>query len=521
MPAHIRRWSLMFLLLCSTSALGTNEQVPNAGWVATGSLNAGRTGHTATLLPSGKVLVAGGRGNSRILNSAELYDPATGMWTATGELGAARDGHTATLLANGQVLVVGGDAGQASSQSLGLLGTSELYDAASGTWRRTGSLNTPRVASTATLLLSGQVLIAGGVDNADNVLASAELYDPATGTWSYTGNLVDARFAHAATSLLDGRVLIVAGSDDDFSQTMISSAEVYDPVLGVWSAADNVGTPRQDVTATLLANGRVLVAGGYASLPTAGGYRAPTVYALAFLFDPVTRWASTGKMNVARQGHTATLLSGGELLVTGGYDWNSRLDLSSAELYEPSTGTWQITSSMDTTRVSHTATLLGDGRVLVAGGVVVGPTYANTPLASAELYQAGDTSPVAIGAGFTGAWYDPAQSGHGLFIEVLSDNRFYASWFAFNPAGTEQSWFTGVGTYSGNTATIASVVMPTGGRWIPNFDPSQIAPNSWGTLTFTFTDCNHGRVDFNSIAGYGTGSMDLTRLTQPAGLACP
>jgi len=129
--------------------------------------------------------------------------------------------------------------------------------------------------------------------------------------------------------------------------------------------------------------------------------------------------------------------------------------------------------------------------------------------------------PFAISPGITGAWYDPAQSGHGLFIEVLPENRFYVAWFAFNPAGTEQAWFSGVGTYSGNTATIMSIEQPTGGRWIPNFDATQIVRNAWGTLTFTFTDCTRGKVDFNSIAGYGTGSMDLTRLTQPAGLSCP
>jgi len=128
--------------------------------------------------------------------------------------------------------------------------------------------------------------------------------------------------------------------------------------------------------------------------------------------------------------------------------------------------------------------------------------------------------PFLIGPGVTGAWYDPAQSGHGLFVEVLSDSRFHATWFAFNPAGTTQSWFTGVGTYSGNTATIGSVEQPSGGRWIPNFDPGRIVRNSWGTLTFTFTDCNHGRVDFNSVSGYGAGGMDLRRLTQPMGLSC-
>ena len=131
------------------------------------------------------------------------------------------------------------------------------------------------------------------------------------------------------------------------------------------------------------------------------------------------------------------------------------------------------------------------------------------------------TPAFAIGPGITGAWFNPAQSGHGLFIEVLPDNRFYASWFAFNPMGTEQAWFAGVGTYDGGTATITEVEMPTGGRWIPNFDPNTITRNPWGTLNFTFTDCDHGRVDFNSVAGYGTGSMNLTRLTQPAGLMCP
>ena len=127
-----------------------------------------------------------------------------------------------------------------------------------------------------------------------------------------------------------------------------------------------------------------------------------------------------------------------------------------------------------------------------------------------------------IGPGFTGAWYDPAQSGHGLFLEVLQNNGVLAWWFTFNPAGTEQSWFGGVGNYSGNTAVITQVTQTTSGRWIPNFDPSKLVQIPWGTLTFSFTDCNHGKVDFNSsVPGYGIGSMNLTRLTLPAGLTCP
>jgi len=140
-------------------------------------------------------------------------------------------------------------------------------------------------------------------------------------------------------------------------------------------------------------------------------------------------------------------------------------------------------------------------------------------LAAATLRDASASG--TISAGFTGAWYDPSQSGHGLFVEVLPDSRMFAGWFTFNPAGTEQAWFVGVGTYSGNTATITPVSLPSGGRWIANFNPNQIVNNFWGTLAFTFTDCNQGKVDFNSVLGYGTGSMNLTRLTQPAGLTCP
>ncbi len=125
--------------------------------------------------------------------------------------------------------------------------------------------------------------------------------------------------------------------------------------------------------------------------------------------------------------------------------------------------------------------------------------------------------PGTIDPGFTGSWYDPTQVGHGLFVEVLPDNQFLAAWFTFDPAGTQQAWFLGVGTYSGDAATINSVVQPTGGRWIPNFDPTRVVNNPWGTLKFTFTDCNHGKVEFASSAGYGVGSMNLTRADSARG----
>jgi hypothetical protein len=125
-----------------------------------------------------------------------------------------------------------------------------------------------------------------------------------------------------------------------------------------------------------------------------------------------------------------------------------------------------------------------------------------------------------ISAGYTGTWSDPQESAQRVFIQVLPDNRFFAAWASFNPEGTQQAWFSGIGSYSGKTATITAVEQPTGGRWIPNFDPARVAHNPWGTLTFTFTDCYTGRVEFNSATGYGAGGMDLVRTTMPAGLTC-
>jgi len=149
-----------------------------------------------------------------------------------------------------------------------------------------------------------------------------------------------------------------------------------------------------------------------------------------------------------------------------------------------------------------------------AGVIVVGPAVV-APVEPVE-----PPKPFAIGPGMTGTWVD-AQSGHGWIIQVLPENRILAASMTFNASGT-QAWFLGVGTYGGKAATIASAEQPSGGRWIPNFDPGRVAHKAWGTLVFTFTDCNHGRVDFSSpVAGFGSGSMELRRLTQPLGLACP
>ncbi len=227
-------------------------------WTTTGSLVDPRENHTATLLPNGKVLVAGGDGDNGMFSyfsRGELYDPATGTWTTTGSMTTPRALHTATLLPSGKVLVAAG------RTTYGTLATAELYDPATGSWTKTGSLASERIHDTATLLPNGKVLVTGGgVDFTSTVLASAELYDPATGSWTATGSLNAAREYHTAALLPDGQVMLAGGFDKTFAA--LKSAELFDPASGSWTTMGNMTTARGAHTDSLLPNGKVLVLGG-------------------------------------------------------------------------------------------------------------------------------------------------------------------------------------------------------------------------------------------------------------------
>src|SRR5207249_312001 len=226
----------IFLLLSTAAALlgaPLATQGTPVNFVITGSLATARYFHTATLLPNGKVLVAGGDGNGPSQESAELYDPASGTWTATGSLSPGASEHTATLLPNGKVLVAGGLNGNFDTGSLHA--TPALYQPASVNCITTGSLAAARCYHTATLLPNGKVLVAGGF-NDSNRLASAELYDPASGTWTATGSLGAARNGHIATLLPNGKVLVAGGFNGDSDSSILVSAELYDPASGTWSA---------------------------------------------------------------------------------------------------------------------------------------------------------------------------------------------------------------------------------------------------------------------------------------------
>jgi hypothetical protein len=360
------------------SAASSGES-PASSWIATGDMITARVGFTATLLPNGKVLVAGGLPTggdtlvSPALASAELYDVASGTWTATGSMTTGRVQQSATLLPNGTVLVAGGF-GETNGNSLV---SAELYDPISGTWTATASL-IEDTGGTATLLGNGKVLVAGGFDSRGQVLvASAELYDPVTATWTATASMRHTRGGDTATLLRDGRVLVVGGDSSTDTDDQTASAELYDPVSGTWTSTADMGTTRANHTATLLPDGTVLVAGGANS----GG-----LLDSAELYDPSSgAWTATPIMVHARGDYTATLLPNGMILVVGGDSRQPGQRLTASELYDPSRGTWTAGPNLAHARAVHTATLLANGMVLVTGG----EGSSDRVLASAELYEAG------------------------------------------------------------------------------------------------------------------------------------
>ena len=355
-------------------------------WVPTGSMATPRAGHTATLLTSGKVLIAGG-GTA----AAELYEPAKGTWSSAGSMSATRTDATATLLADGDVLVAGGCCtGQHA------LSSAELYDPTTNSWSLTGSMTVGRWGQSATPLADGDVLLAGGLACASQcgtasfytTQRSAELYDPTTGTFTRTGSMHSPRQLQTATRMRDGNVLVAGGfygCDDSFC-TDNSSAEIYEAATGTWHLTGSMHVAREQQTATLLDDGQVLVAGGLNYRDNMG----PGVsYSSAELYDPATGvFSSAGSMAVAHVGGSATLLSNGWALVAGG-------GTSDAELYQPSRGIWVPAGPLLTPRTDLTMTMLHDGTVLASGGT--GPD--GVPLGSAERFLAGPGPLVLLSTG--------------------------------------------------------------------------------------------------------------------------
>jgi hypothetical protein len=295
---------------------------------------------------------------------------SSSRFTPTASLNEARGLHTATLLPDNKVLVAYGSNSSAYNNAAGYVGLSsiEVYDPSTGTFTEiVGDDGAGIYGHTATLLQNGEVLLAGGfvnsvwdyagISSSDN---GAGLYDSATGVFSGTGNMTANRGDHTATLLTNGKVLIAGGADQDPTGTGLASAELYDPSTGTFTQTGSMAVGRFLHTATLLQNGKVLIVGGALT-------SASDPVTTAEVYDPSTGiFTMTGAMATARERHIATLLPDGRVLIVGGT--TSTGATATAEVYDPSTGSFSVTGSMAEARTFHTATLLPSGEVLVAGG---------------------------------------------------------------------------------------------------------------------------------------------------------
>ena len=333
-------------------------------WSYTGPLNFNdRSTPAMALLPSGEVLMVGATA------TCELYNPATKTWSTTDVMETKRSHHSAAVLPTGKILAIG------THTAVGDPYLCEIYDPSDGVWATKPSLNHERAAHTVTPLpiihttnCSTNVLIAGG-ENSSGILKSCELYNYSLDSVSVTGELNEARTHHTATLLADGRVLVAGGKD---GATARASSELYYMVTEVWvPIAGNMTDARFDHTATLLKDGRVLVT---------GGEDAGTYLSSCETYDGANWTPTANVMTTPRARHTAIILLNGNILVIGGQTTGGAAT-ATCELWNGAT--WTNKASMNTARYWHTATLLQSGKVLVAGGTSDG----TSGLSSCEIFD--------------------------------------------------------------------------------------------------------------------------------------
>jgi hypothetical protein len=351
-------------------------------WHAAGAMKTARLAHTATLLPDGRVFVAGGETAARdMIAATEIFDPAQGTWSAAPSMPAPRSNHVAVLLRDGRVLLAGGGRSAPIGQpsSLEVTGTALLFDPASQSFTATGALLTPRSHFQGVMLDSGEVLVVGGGaatthancngQNTPNCgpiadpLASAERFDPSKGQWRAAAPMKTARYSFTLTRLADGRVLAVGGVNATVpSATSTRTAEVYDPNADAWTDVAQLPVPdREHHSAILLDSGHVMIAGGKQA--NVGMIRLVDLYA-----PDADGWTATSPLSAVRTDPNLVRLQSGHILAVGGYDQPTNEDVAEAVIYDDGTGTWTQMGSLADGRVSQSTTLLMDGSVLVAGG---------------------------------------------------------------------------------------------------------------------------------------------------------
>jgi hypothetical protein len=386
------------LSLCFLGAAGfdASRAVAQTGgsFAATGNMAFPRVQNSATLLPDGRVLIAGGSTST----IAELFDPSTGTFSATGNMTVLRSGHSATLLPNGTVLIAGGDAAGHSA---------ELYDPKTGTFTSTGMIDDPGESLTATLP-DGRILFVYG----------AKIYDPSTGAFTSTGRPLETPEGggdDTATSLTDGTVLLTQPNE--------LRGELYEPGTGTYRITFGIRDPWVEGSATVLLNGEVLLAGGfdpYLIESSLAELYAPSEHSNGSILLAGQWFMQTGSLTVARANHTATLLPDGTVLIAGawGDDGNGiPFSLPSAELYDSAASAFTRTGDMNVSRGYHTATLLNNGKVLITGGVT---DYTFKALSSAELYTPTSVIPAPVLFSLSGNGQGPGAIWHSTTGAIVS-----------------------------------------------------------------------------------------------------
>lgn len=349
------------LAASSLGRLGHDETVADAGGgashgmlVPAPAMSVERAAHTATALPDGRVLVAGGFLENGSARGAEIYEGAAGRYAPLPPMIATRHSHTATLLPDGRVLLVGGY-GEGSAT----LATAEVFDPATNSFAATGSLLAARAGHVAVLLEDGKVLIAGGLGPGWTFLSSGELYDPATGAFSATGGMAVERESHVAVRLRDGRVLIVGGHRGRRADiTLHKSAEIYDPATGAFERTGDMRIRRHKHDAVPLPDGLVLVTGGADERDDRGQFDSSE------LFDPATATFTAGpRMRLTRYKHAGSslVLPNGLVLIASG--------APQAETYDPQNRTFSLVAgdARMAGQFSAVAPLEG-GSALITGG---------------------------------------------------------------------------------------------------------------------------------------------------------
>ncbi|MES2659581.1 MAG: kelch repeat-containing protein [Verrucomicrobiota bacterium] len=388
-------------------------------WTTTGSLATVQGGRSAVLLSDGRVLVAGGYDpatNSATVDS-DVYNPESGAWTSTAPLGTARNSPNVQRLANGKVIAIGGSSGTTI--------TAELFNPATGSWTTTGSLTLERLGFSAVALPDNTVLITGGFQNTNpltTILASSEMYDPAKGIWKRVDSMNTLRCLHQATVLQNGTVLITGGWGyfnpavwGDFNHG-IRQSEIYKPVAGQWTAIAPMSRFHYSHATTLLADGKVLLTGGYGPTPDSHHPTGPVT--TAEILDPSTgSWSETGEMASAKTDHTAILLKNGNVLAFGRYGGN-------AEIYAPATGSWGTAGSMVSSGLVAVGpvvgTILQDGKVIATG----------SPDGSAQLYDPAANAWSTTAPGGPQSEHTATLLSNGKILTIASDDDFRCAVFS-------------------------------------------------------------------------------------------